>query len=169
MKRSSVRAFGIAIFLVGALYTLIDQFHINLDTIGIKNDSQPVDARKLTELESQLKKANEKNASLEARLKKNKTVSNSDTQQTQTSDTTNTKSRSDGDVTYTLEIYRNMSIYSISEKLEDAGIIDNALELELYLAKEQYVHNLQIGSFELHSNMTTKEIADMITKKTSDN
>lgn len=163
MKRSSVRAFGIALFLIGALYIAIDQFHINLESIGIKANATNSTSEK--KLEKELKDAKEKIELLEKQLKESNTKTqsnnsgnNSDLSQTSTSD------KSEEAVTYTLEIYRNISTYNISEKLEDAGIIDNAREFELLLAKDEYARRLQIGTYNVNSNMTMEEIATMITK-----
>lgn len=75
-----------------------------------------------------------------------------------------TSSTNEGRKTTTIQLYKNITPYIISEKLEDAGIIQNALELELFLAKDEYARSLQIGEYKLHSDMTLKEIADTITK-----
>lgn len=167
MKRSSVRAFGIALFLAGALYTTIDQFHINLASVGIKTPEQ-VNNKTIASLKQQLQTANKKIESLQSQTSSTKT---SNSEQPSTSEKQVTKKMTDeqkkiDEQTYTLVIYRNMSIYTICQKLEEAGIIDNALELEMYLAKDQYLGKLQIGEYSLNTSMSLEEIANTITKTT---
>lgn len=65
MNKSAIRAFGIAIFLVGALLTLASRFDVNIG-LPIKDFSnqQQVEA-----LQNKLKKANQEIASLKDQLK----------------------------------------------------------------------------------------------------
>ena len=161
MKRSSVRAFGIALFLTGGLYASIQQFNIDVGIFTTENNSE-------IKLEKDLKLANEKIAELETQLKessefkqKSSTTENVKVDQ----ESPKTSSTNEGrKTTTTIQLYKNITPYIISEKLEDAGIIQNALELELFLAKDEYARSLQIGEYKLHSDMTLKEIADTITK-----
>lgn len=62
MKRSSVRAFGIALFLTGGLYASIQQFNIDVGIFTTENNSE-------IKLEKDLKLANEKIAELETQIK----------------------------------------------------------------------------------------------------
>ena len=159
MKRSSVRAFGIALFLAGGSYASIQQFNIDVGIFTTENNSE-------IKLEKDLKLANEKIAELETQLKSSELKQKSSTTKNVNDDQENpkTSSTNEGRKTTTIQLYKNITPYIISEKLEDAGIIQNALELELFLAKDEYARSLQIGEYKLHSDMTLKEIADTITK-----
>lgn len=175
MKQSSIRAFGIALFLVGAFYAVTEQFDVNLEPLGIKTTikASADEAKNITKLNNDLQTANKKIQSLEAQLSESAnapainepsetktTDKQGDNKQTITESNKNTTK----DKTYTLQIYRNITTATISQKLEEAGIIQNAIELELFLAKDEYARSIQIGEYQLNSKMTIKEIADTITK-----
>ncbi|MDF1510556.1 hypothetical protein PZE06_20700 [Robertmurraya sp. DFI.2.37] len=64
----------------------------------------------------------------------------------------------------TLEIKLNMSTKKIADMLADGQIIENATEFEQYLIEHGYHTKVQIGSFELNSEMTYEEISKIITK-----
>lgn len=174
MKRSSIRAFGIALFLVGAFYTAIDQFNIPLSSLGISDASiRDANANKeVKKLTVELKNANKTIASLQSKLKetntKNTAANTEQSKETTNETQSNSNTEPQAEATYTLEIYRNMTPYAIGEKLEDAGIIENAIEIEMFLARDEYRGRLQIGAFNLNASMTLKEIADTITKTKND-
>ncbi|MFP3398633.1 hypothetical protein SB749_20115, partial [Brevibacterium sp. SIMBA_078] len=58
MKKSSVRAFGVACFLIGAILTISNQYNVPLISSNEENVQQYKD--RITELELQLKNVNEK-------------------------------------------------------------------------------------------------------------
>lgn len=65
---------------------------------------------------------------------------------------------------YTLKIEPGLaSSSSISSILEENGIIDSASEFSQYLEKNDYSQYVQIGTFELTSDMTFNEVAETIT------
>ena len=68
-------------------------------------------------------------------------------------------------VTGTILIYENVSLYDIGKQAEDAGIVENGRELELYLYKPEYSRSIQIGQFELSSDMTLEQMAKILTGK----
>lgn len=65
----------------------------------------------------------------------------------------------------TLQVYPGASAYDIAKRLEDEGIIKNSVELELLLANEKYARSIQVGSFDINSDMSLEDIADTITKQ----
>ncbi|WP_078545650.1 MltG/YceG/YrrL family protein [Litchfieldia alkalitelluris] len=65
---------------------------------------------------------------------------------------------------YILEITPGMNSLEISEVLEDVGVIKNAKELNTYILDNDLAKNIQIGSFTVTSEMTHKEIGDIITR-----
>lgn len=66
---------------------------------------------------------------------------------------------------YTLKIEPGLaSSSSISSILEKNEIIDSASEFSKYLEDNDYSKYVQIGTFELTSDMTLKQVAETITK-----
>ena len=157
MNKSAIRAFGIAIFLVGALLALASRFDVNIG-LPIKDFSnqQQVEA-----LQNKLKKANQEIASLKDQLK-----------QVHTTEKLLRQMQLNKLVKKRIRMLQRclcksivVSPYSVAQKLEDGGIITNSVEMELLLANPKYARSLQIGSYEVHSSMTLEEIANLITGK----
>lgn len=164
MNRSSIRAFGIACFLIGATMLIIDIFDREESEIA----NQTKYEQKVSHLEQQLEKANEQIAKLEQtkiphNTNKDLTTINQ-VEQTETEKDSQVPDTGD-QVEATLHIYSGLTAYDIGKKLEDLGIVKNGLEMELYLAKPEYAKTIQIGQFELNSSMTIEEIANIITGK----
>ena len=90
-------------------------------------------------------------------MKKSATDS-TDTEQT-------TEDAADHVISATIYIYENMSLYSIGQQIEDEGIISNGRELELYLSKPEFARSIQKGAFDLSSDMTIEQIANILTGK----
>lgn len=67
--------------------------------------------------------------------------------------------------TYTLTIKSGMTISEISEYLIAANIIENRDTFASYLIENNYGTSIQIGQYELHTDMSTEEIAKIITKQ----
>lgn len=65
---------------------------------------------------------------------------------------------------FTLEIESGMNSEQISSILEQIKIIDDANNFEQYLTDHHYNTKVQIGNFELNSEMTYEEISKIITK-----
>ena len=144
---------GIGLFIAGFIFSLGERFDIpyiesssNSETESLKN-----------EIDSLNKTIN----TLEAKIQ------NSDSEkQTNTSHSKNESSKPDSDiVTGTIYIYESVSIYDIGKQAEDLNIIKNGRELELFLAKPEYSRSIQIGAFELSSDMTLEQMAKILTGK----
>ncbi|MEA0554890.1 hypothetical protein U1P98_09905 [Lysinibacillus irui] len=158
MNKSAIRAFGIAIFLVGALLALAGRYDVNM---GLPMKDSP-NLQQVEELQMKLDKANKEIASLKEQLKpvhKTEETSSPDASE-QSADKTNTDEKM-----MTLQIYSGITPYIVAQKLEDGGIITNSVEMELLLANAKYARSLQIGSYEVNSSMTLEEIAKLITGK----
>lgn len=166
MNKSSFRAFGIALFLVGALLSVAARFDLNigLPTVASTNDKD------VEELQKQLEQATKEIASLKAQTTK-ETVTENTKEENATDATAESEHAesstpdSDDEVTMTLQIYSGITPYIVAQKLEDGGIITNSVEMELLLANAKYARSLQIGSYEVNSSMTLEEIAKLITGK----
>lgn len=165
MNKSAIRAFGIALFLVGALLSLADRFDLNigLPTVASSNDKD------VEELQKKLEQATKEITALKADSTKETVDENK--QQENATDTsaknkhTDSTPNADNEVTMTLQIYSGITPYIVAQKLEDGGIITNSVEMELLLANAKYARSLQIGSYEVNSSMSLEEIAKLITGK----
>ncbi|MFC4320779.1 MltG/YceG/YrrL family protein [Litchfieldia salsa] len=65
---------------------------------------------------------------------------------------------------YTLEIQSGMNSLEIARLLESVGIITDATQLNNYILEQNLAGKIQIGSYQLTSDMTPQQIADIITK-----
>lgn len=167
MNNSSIRAFGIAIFLVGALLALADRFDINIGLSTIASSSD----KEITELQKKLDAANNEIASLKEQLPEKSTAKpeSSDKDpvdnEVDVKEQTKDSNESADTKTMTLQIYNGVTPYVVAQKLEDGGIISNSVEMELLLANAKYSRSLQIGAYEVNSSMSIEEIANLITGK----
>jgi len=166
MNKSSIRAFGVALFLVGALLSVADRFDLNigLPTVASTNDKD------VEELQKKLEQATKEIASLKAQstietVTENTMEENATDAPAESEHAENSTSNSDDEVIMTLQIYSGITPYIVAQKLEDGGIITNSVEMELLLANAKYARSLQIGSYEVNSSMTLEEIAKLITGK----
>lgn len=74
------------------------------------------------------------------------------------------KSAADGTRNMVLIIQSGMNSNDVGSLLEQSGVIQNRLDFEDYLQAQDLSSRLQIGEYELHSAMTIKQIAEIITK-----
>ncbi len=157
--KSSMRAFGIGLFLAGASIALYDQFAPSSEKKDIKEYEQQIEKyeTKIADLEEQLKQpTNEQKKSLSKSISKDKEV---------TSNTSTEKKDAEDVISATIYIYENVTLYAIGQQVEDEGIISNGRELELFLSKPEYARSIQKGAFDLRSDMTVEQIANVLTGK----
>ena len=155
--KSSLRAFGIGLFLAGASMALFD----NLSSDSSQKDN--------TAYEKQLDDYEKQIAELTKQLNEQKpdsdTSNKTDEQTARTTEKKSaaTKEQNKSDVVEeTIYIYENVSIYTIGQQAEDLGIVTNGRELELYLSKPEFARSIQKGAFDLRSDMTIEEIAHVL-------
>lgn len=158
MKRSSIRSFGIGLFIAGAVFQLhqltqkeeitsvhtIDEIAYNEAQSELKNVKQ-----QLAQLQLDLENAKKEHTSTE-------TDNNAEKTEEEESVVSITK--------FILIVQSGMNSKDISSTLERAGIIQNSQDLEDYLIAQNLAGLIQIGEYELDSSMTIKQIADKITK-----
>ena len=161
--KSSMRAFGIGIFLAGASVSLYNQFAPTVEVKEQKTYEQQIKKyeAKIAELEKQLEQTSETN---EGETKEATNTKTDSTEIEQIKESTDSK-KDDNIVSATIYIYEDMSLYSIGQQVEDEGIISNGRELELYLSKPEYSRSIQKGAFDLSSNMTIEQIAKILSGK----
>ena len=146
---------GIGLFIAGLLFSLGERFDIPY--IESSNNSEA------DRLKNEIDSLNKTITTLEDKIKE---LNNGDDEQTNTSHTKNESSKLDSDiVTGTIYIYESVSLYDIGKQAEDLNIIKNGRELELFLAKPEYSRSIQIGAFELSSDMTLEQMARILTGK----
>lgn len=75
---------------------------------------------------------------------------------------TSNQNGSEESFTYTLTIEAGMSPKEIIEKLYNANIIEDEQEFAQYLNENNYRTSIQIGEFEVSSDMTNEEVAETI-------
>lgn len=167
MKRSSLRGFGIACLLVGIIYTGVDKFFPNVHSASDETVAQYEE--KIAQLESELQDAKQQLSTIEqAPSHSDEIEENEDPMMNASTESIPDEATSHNEdvIEGTLYIYSGLTPYEVSKKLEDIGIIQNAVEMELFLAQPQYSRSIQKGQFEVNSSMTIEEIANLITGKT---
>lgn len=166
--KKSMRAFGIGVFLAGAVFAGYEQLF---------PDQQAKDTKVL---EKQVKQFEQQIEQLNKQLAAQDTTETSEAKQQKEDKPSNQSTEADEagkETEATLEptmenikeatiyIYEDVSIYTIGQQAEDLGIVKNGRELELFLAKPEYSRSIQKGAFDLRSDMTIEEIAKTLTGK----
>lgn len=64
--------------------------------------------------------------------------------------------------TITIVIVRGDSSYTVSRRLEEAGLVESASEYDSYLVDNGYSKTIRTGTYRIPLNATWEEIADMI-------
>lgn len=64
--------------------------------------------------------------------------------------------------TVTIVIVRGDSSYTVSRRLEEAGLVENAREYDSYLVDNGYSKTIRTGTYKIPLGATWKEIADII-------
>ena len=168
--KKTLRGIGMGLFLAGAAFTIIQPFDE-----PISQERASTYEKQIADLEQQLAKAQEQLTNIEIPSavantpeEKQETTNNTEKQQV-TEPINNTEQLSEENVVHgTILIYEGVTAYDIGKQAEDAGIIENGRELELYLSKPEYARSLQIGQFDLHSTMTLEQMAKTLTGKKID-
>ncbi|TSI08539.1 endolytic transglycosylase MltG [Lysinibacillus sp. BW-2-10] len=165
MKKSSVRAFGIACFLIGALLAIGNQFNLPFVSSSENKDGQYKE--KVLELEQQLEKANKQLAQFDQAKSTPEPPQNEAPQKEVASEQIEKpkETKKEEIVTGTLYIYSGLTTADVAQKIKELGVINNSVEMELFLAQPEYAKSIQIGQFELNSSMSIEEIANIVTGK----
>ncbi|RHW38508.1 hypothetical protein D1B33_06415 [Lysinibacillus yapensis] len=164
MKRSTLRSFGIAFFIMGLFLTFTDSTSSDRTTEAQYKE-------KIAALEQQLNDANDTISELQQKEPAQPTAETSATKAPEENNTdlkasaSESKSSNEEIVTDTLYIYSGLTPAEVAQKLKDMRIINNSVEMELFLAQPEYATTIQKGQFELNSSMSIEEIADTITGK----
>ncbi|MEO4052387.1 hypothetical protein [Solibacillus sp. CAU 1738] len=161
--KKSLRAFGVGVFLVGAVLT-VSNFG---KTATFSSSNSDENAQKeIAALEKQLALANAEIAKLKNAESIDRATSNSQTANATENTSSSSKQEDNKNFkTGTIIIYEGMTLYDIGKQVEDTGVLENGRELELFLSKPEYSRSIQKGQFELDSNMTLEQMSRIITGK----
>lgn len=152
MNKSTLRSFGIGLFLAGAIFQLQSNFS-NKEI----NTSPTSDTEQLKTSQAELKNVKQQLAQLQLDLENAKKIQVGDKVEKTTDESTEV------DVKSILIIESGMNSKNISTTLENLDIISNKQDFEDYLIAQNLAGRLQVGQYELDSSMTIKQIAEKIT------
>jgi len=65
--------------------------------------------------------------------------------------------------TYSLVVKPGMNATTIANLLNENGVVTDANEFQLYLTSNGYSKKIRVGTYELNSNLSFKEIAQLLT------
>lgn len=170
---------GIGLFLAGLLFTVNSKFDLIASGLTTDSSAEQALANKEREIEKLRKQVKELNAELnhaktdDTKNKEDNAAANNNNKDSSKNNSNtndfsdkNTSAEKEKDVVKaTVIIYENMSLYEIGQQVEDLKLIENGRQLELYLSKPEYSRSVQKGSFELSSDMTIEEMANILTAK----
>lgn len=161
--KSSMRAFGIGLFVAGAAFAAYDQFAPSEEEKDVSAYVEQIEAfeKQVADLQQQL--GQPLNEETPKKDETSKVDSENTDDKKQDKEDVNKETTSSDAVKATIYIYENVSLYSIGQQVEDEGIIPNGRELELFLSKPEYARSIQKGTFDLSSDMTIEQIANILT------
>lgn len=146
MKRSTMRAFGIGVFLAGVIAFAYEQLPTVPEVTAVKQvaptttEAKPKPAKpKVEEPKSTEQPKEQSKEQLE-------------------------EQQPTGEVIYQLKIYSGATPASIAADLQTAGIIANKEDAEILLSTEQFARSIQVGVYNITDSMTLEDIAIAITK-----
>lgn len=82
-----------------------------------------------------------------------------------TEETATTAASQEDYVTATITVIGGMGSEEVALLLEDAGIVESAAAFDSFLNQNGYSTRIEIGTFEVNSQMTYEEIADILSTK----
>ncbi|MGM0844242.1 MAG: hypothetical protein ACQEUT_04625 [Bacillota bacterium] len=152
MNKQNTKAFAAGL-LLSSIVLIIFSFYNQDETNSIKT----LEEQGYTILtEEEEKNAAEELASLQEQVETLNKSRESGEQHLVTSEDTRSE--------ITLTVSSGMTPMEIGRKLEDEGIIKNSSDLNSYLVKSGLADKIQIGDYQLHSEMTLEEISTILTK-----
>ncbi|WP_298472799.1 hypothetical protein [uncultured Psychrobacillus sp.] len=154
MKKTSILFLGIGLFLGGTMIQ-IDQrfFQEDITSTGVvTNQAYEQSQKELSSVKEQL-----------AQLQLN--LENAQKEQPNEPHKEENKQQASSPPVqgFTLSITSGMTSSDISSLLEEAGIIQNQMDLHDYIVDQNLAGRIQIGNYEVNSSMTIKQITELIT------
>jgi uncharacterized protein YlxW (UPF0749 family) len=153
MNKQSTRAFAAGLFLSAIILIIFSYYdEDNADPKDLLTDQGYVI---LTEEEA--KQRNEEVSNLQEQVE-TLTKNNSETQEEKKAGDNDTAAN-----TITLTVSPGMTPIEIADTLESSGIIRNASDLNSYLVNSGLADKIQIGEYQLDSDMTLEQISTILT------
>ncbi|MEK4130504.1 hypothetical protein NYE67_12520 [Solibacillus sp. FSL W8-0474] len=157
--KTSLRAFGIGLFVAGASIALVD---LSSGETESKQKDIALYEQQLKDYENQItlltEQLDKQNSHTDVNSE-NQTAEKTSDSSSINEEKSNTKKVTEA----TIFIYEDVSIYTIGQQAEDLGIVANGRELELFLSKPDYARSIQKGAFDLSSDMTIEQMAKVLT------
>ncbi|MEK3953945.1 MULTISPECIES: hypothetical protein [Psychrobacillus] len=153
----TIRNIGIGLFLAGAAFQieeLVEKDSIS-STATTTDEAYKQAQQELTEVKKQL-------AELQLDLNAAQQVQTVAPKETAETETPEEQAPTAASMTLSIEV--GMTSSEISEKLADAGIILNKVDMDNYLSDQGLAGRVQVGNYELNSSMSLKQIAETITR-----
>lgn len=91
----------------------------------------------------------------------------SSTENTEQEKFTATEEKTDDYTTVRITVESGMGSEEVAVLLKDAGIISDAADFDSYLNDNGYSTMIEVGTFQINSNMTYQEIAELLCKKSN--
>ncbi|WP_442594937.1 hypothetical protein [Neobacillus sp. D3-1R] len=161
MNKRSVRAFSLGIILA---VSLLGWFYFNLDQKPKEKNLTVQDAKKMLESENYLIFSSKEYEADKAKtiadtIEKNKQEWKQSTKEAKKEPATQKTT-----IRYHLEVVSGMTSNDIVDRLYEAEIIKDPDEFQHFLDDHQYSTKIQLGVFEVTSDMSLEQIAKIITK-----
>lgn len=153
----TIRNIGIGLFLAGAAFQIeeiVEKDSIS-STATTTDEAYKQAQQELTEVKKQL-------AELQLDLNAAQQVQTVAPKETAETETPEEQAPTAASMTLSIEV--GMTSSEISEKLADAGIILNKVDMDNYLSDQGLAGRVQVGNYELNSSMSLKQIAETITR-----
>ncbi len=153
----TIRNIGIGLFLAGAAFQieeLVEKESIS-STATTTDEAYKQAQQELTEVKKQL-------AELQLDLNAAQQVQTVGPKETAQTETAEEQAPTAASMTLSNEV--GMTSSEISEKLADAGIILNKVDMDNYLSDQGLAGRVEVGNYELNSSRSLKQIAEPITR-----
>ncbi|KGP72986.1 endolytic transglycosylase MltG [Pontibacillus yanchengensis] len=165
--KHAIRAYALGIFTATSLFTIV------YFQSGEANDSGQTKPISEEEATNYLDKkgyhilSNSEYQSLQESQQnpKDKEKTNQTTSKQEEENTENSTKDSQEDESTTLIIKDGMYSKSISQELNEMGLVEDTKAFNQYLEMNDYSRYIQVGNYELKKDMTYEEIANAITNK----
>lgn len=154
MKKTSILFLGIGFFLAGTTMQLEQRFFKDdISSTGVvTNEAYEQSQKELSTVKEQL-----------AQLQLNLDNAQKEQPKEKTKEENVQQPVSSTVQSFTLTITPGMTSSAISSLLEEAGVIQNKVDLEDYIIDRNLAGRIQIGQYDVDSNMTIKQITELIT------
>ncbi len=129
-----------------------------------EGNTETEETEKPTEKETETEKPTEKETETEKPTEKETETEKPTEKETETEEETEEQPPKPQAITASIEIRSGMFSEAVSRLLEEAGIISNAAEFNMYLENNGYSERICVGTFTVSSDMSYEQLARIITR-----